>query len=138
MQSNGVVYLPMHVPIEQVRNTWDITHKDANKTTIYDDTLENYHNMQGGNKLLYHRDNTSTMHWSINAHNMGLVNHVQVVHSMWGFAVPSSPRKESPPRSCHGDTVALCGLVFQHSLKHVSIVSKKKRNDSISRKTVLH
>ena len=29
----------------------------------------------GGDKLLYHRDNTNTMHWNTKAFNVGLIRH---------------------------------------------------------------
>ena len=68
-----VIWQGLH---EYARNAWDVASKDVDQTTIYDDTLGNYHEIWGGNKLLYHGDNTRTMHWRIRAPNMGLVDHV--------------------------------------------------------------
>jgi hypothetical protein len=42
--------------------------------TIYDDVIGKYSKVHGENKLLYYRDNTRTMHWSIWAPNIGLVD----------------------------------------------------------------
>ena len=66
--------------LEFARIAWDIAHKDADRAATYDDMLGNYDKIGGGNELLYHINNTKTMHWNITTPNVGLVNHVQVVH----------------------------------------------------------
>lgn len=62
--------------LESARIAWDIAHKDGDRAATYDDMLENYDKIEGGNELLYHRDNTKTMHWNITTPNVGTVNHV--------------------------------------------------------------
>lgn len=60
--------------LEYVGIAWDTTCKEAVKATTYDDVIGKYSHVQGGNELLYHRDNTRTMYWNIKVLNIGLVN----------------------------------------------------------------
>ena len=62
--------------LECARIAWDISCKEANMATIYDDTFGKCDKVWGGNELLYHRDSTRTMHWNTRASNVGLVSHV--------------------------------------------------------------
>lgn len=53
-----------------------IARKEAEKGAICMDVLGDYDNMWGGQDLLYHRDDTRTIHWNIRALDADLVNHV--------------------------------------------------------------
>jgi hypothetical protein len=54
--------------------------------------------VQGGNELIYHRDNTRRVHWSIKTPSVGIANHVRCfalcgvvwLHSMHPREVPHS------------------------------------------------
>lgn len=61
--------------LENARNAWKAAHKETYKATIYIDPLGDYGKIRGGNELLYHNENTRTMHWNAKAPDVGFVNH---------------------------------------------------------------
>jgi hypothetical protein len=48
--------------LEYAKIAWDSARMAANRFTIYDDVIDKYDHVWGGNELLYHRDNTGAMH----------------------------------------------------------------------------
>lgn len=51
---------------------WDITCKEVEKATNYAYVIGDYDNMWGGHTLLYHRDNTRTVHLEYQSIKCGL------------------------------------------------------------------
>ena len=48
--------------LEYAQITWGIVHVDVDMVAIYDDALGNYDGILGGNKFLYHIEDTRMMH----------------------------------------------------------------------------
>lgn len=84
-QVTKTIQMIRHNLLDNARIAWDTTHKDADRTAIYDERKE----------LLYHRDNTRTIHWHIRTPIVGFVNYVSSSYRAWDALISLDASKKA-------------------------------------------